>query len=82
MLDYVNNGNLKQLISSCGNLHESALKIVALGIVNSLETYYTYTNKAYGTLYPSQILFKDNGTIKVILFLIAIVRLKPKTNIL
>ena len=65
LLDYVGGGNLKQLIHSCGNLNEQVIKTIAFSIINALETFQCYTNNAYGTLYPSQILLNDDGTIKV-----------------
>lgn len=61
----MNSGNLKQLISSCGNLTEPILKTIALSLLSALETFHKNSNKAYGTIFPSQILFNDDGTIKV-----------------
>lgn len=70
MVDYMNKGNLKQILNNCGNLPEQIIKKIAYSLIEALTIFQNTTNKCYGPIYPTQVLFDAEEKIKVLIILI------------
>ncbi|EGR30587.1 protein kinase domain protein [Ichthyophthirius multifiliis] len=65
-------GSLQNLLENVGTLPENVIKIMLPQIIEALDKIHSQSSHCFGCLSPSQILFKQDGKIKVNIFLFLI----------
>ncbi|KAL4431841.1 hypothetical protein ABPG74_015281 [Tetrahymena malaccensis] len=65
LTEFLSGGSLQDLLESFGTLPESIIKQIAIQTISALDVIHNISNSYYGGLTPSQILFKQDGNVKL-----------------